>query len=315
MSGLPPEAVTAAHAQRIAEIDTLVAPASVPVPGQGTSIDADGAIAVYTVADTDPQSRHATWSELRRQVLAQIRVAGPDAAAGMRRLLAAWRELLADEPVPGHGESTAVLSWPSRDAEVVRVLRGSGLTATAVLAARTAAAAAGRPADGEVTVRVAQPRDTEAVAGLHEALTRWDDHFGGAYWRASTPARMCEFAAELIGSQRPRAWVAEAAGQVVATCDVEWPESAGWVSSSVAASPADVAYIGSLCVAAEARGAGIGTLLVSHVHRELDQAGVKLPLVHYAPLNPLSAPFWHRAGYRPVITTWKAQPHTVLRDG
>jgi hypothetical protein len=28
-------------------------------------------------------------------------------------------------------------------------------------------------------------------------------------------------------------------------------------------------------------------------------------LLHYAALNPLSAPFWHRSGYRPLSTRWK----------
>lgn len=308
------ESVTADHVERIRELDRLVAPATVPVAGSGALIEVDGAVGVHKVVDTDAESIGATWSELRRHVLQQIRISGPDAAGGMRRLLAAWRERLADAPVPAHGESTAVLSWPSRDAEVVKVLRGGGFTPTAVLAARTTGAVAVPAPDG-VTVRAMEPRDAPAVGELHAALMRWDDNFGGAHWRESTPERMRDFVAELMAGPRPRVWVAEAGGEVLGICDVDWPETAGWATAAVAADPATTAYIGSMCVAPGRRGGGIGAALMSHVHRELEDAGIRLPVLHYAPLNPLSGPFWHRMGYRPVLTTWKAQPHTVLRAG
>ncbi|QDZ14875.1 GNAT family N-acetyltransferase [Humibacter ginsenosidimutans] len=232
----------------------------------------------------------------------------------MRRLLAAWRERLARASIPAHGESAAVLSWASRDAAVVKVLRNSGFTPTAVLAARVGAARPG-PETTMVTVRAIAPSDVETVTSLHETLIRWDDNFGGAHWRASTPARMHDYVTELITGPRPRAWVAEVDGHVVGSCDVEWPETAGWATGGIAADPATVAYIGTMSVAPGIRGTGIGSALIAHVHRELSASGISLPVLHYAPLNPLSAPFWHRAGYRPVTTTWTAQPHTVLRDG
>jgi GNAT superfamily N-acetyltransferase len=282
------------------------------VPGEGTLIEVDGAVGVHKVLDSDPESIGATWSELHRHVLGQVRISGTDAAGSMRRLLAAWRERLADLPVPEHGESTAVLSWPSRDAEVVKVLRDSGFTPTAVLAARTTSAVS-VPAPQGVTVRPIRPEDAAAVVELHEALMRWDDNFGGAHWRPTTPARMRDFVAELIASPRPRSWVAEADGEILGICDVEWPETAAWATASVAADPGTAAYLGAMCVAPGRRGGGIGAALVSHVHREFEAAGIRTVVLHYAPLNPLSGPFWHRNGYRPVITTWKAQPHTVLR--
>jgi len=30
-------------------------------------------------------------------------------------------------------------------------------------------------------------------------------------------------------------------------------------------------------------------------------------------VNPLSAPFWHRMGYRPLWFTWEARPAAALR--
>jgi len=38
--------------------------------------------------------------------------------------------------------------------------------------------------------------------------------------------------------------------------------------------------------------------LVKRAHDELDARGISITLLHYAQLNPLSAPFWSRMGYR-----------------
>lgn len=61
------------------------------------------------------------------------------------------------------------------------------------------------------------------------------------------------------------------------------------------------------------RGGGIGAALVRHVHGELDARGIDLTLLHYAQVNPLSAPFWHRMGYRPLWSTWEARAAAALR--
>ena len=42
-----------------------------------------------------------------------------------------------------------------------------------------------------------------------------------------------------------------------------------------------------------------------------DAADTTLP--HYAQLNPLSAPFWSRMGYRPLRTGWEVRPAGSLR--
>ena len=45
----------------------------------------------------------------------------------------------------------------------------------------------------------------------------------------------------------------------------------------------------------------------------LDARGVDITLLHYAQLNPLSAPFWSRMGYRPLWTGWEVRPAASLR--
>jgi len=49
------------------------------------------------------------------------------------------------------------------------------------------------------------------------------------------------------------------------------------------------------------------------VHDELSARGIDVTLLHYSQMNPLSAPFWHRMGYRPLWTTWEARPAAALR--
>ena len=67
------------------------------------------------------------------------------------------------------------------------------------------------------------------------------------------------------------------------------------------------------------RPAGLGVCRHQHVPADtLAQtwgAATKfvLTLLHYSQMNPLSAPFWHRMGYRPLWTTWEARPAASLR--
>ncbi|MFZ0664696.1 MAG: hypothetical protein WAM97_03005, partial [Acidimicrobiales bacterium] len=57
---------------------------------------------------------------------------------------------------------------------------------------------------------------------------------------------------------------------------------------------------------------GIGAALTWRFHQEVDAAGVAVTLLHYEQLNPLSAPFWNRQGYRPLWTTWEAAPARLI---
>ena len=77
--------------------------------------------------------------------------------------------------------------------------------------------------------------------------------------------------------------------------------------------PGVTVYLQTMFVRPEMRGGGIGAALVSYVHRVLDARGVQTTLLHYAQLNPLSAPFWNRMGYRPLWTGWEVRPAAWLR--
>lgn len=78
-----------------------------------------------------------------------------------------------------------------------------------------------------------------------------------------------------LGRDEPWTWVAEVDGQLTGLLMIDPPERAGWVAP-------------------------------------LDAAGAAVTLLHYAGLNPLSGPFWHRCGYRPLWTTWRVSPAARL---
>ena len=81
----------------------------------------------------------------------------------------------------------------------------------------------------------------------------------------------------------------------------------------MAGDPEQVAYLGVMSVQPGRRSGGIGSALAAQLHRAADEAGIKTTVLHYAAMNPLSGPFWHRCGYRPLWTTWETRPHGTLR--
>jgi GNAT superfamily N-acetyltransferase len=97
----------------------------------------------------------------------------------------------------------------------------------------------------------------------------------------------------------------------VALTVVEPPDAATWIANMTR--PGATAYLQTMFVRPDERHDGIGAALVRQVHSELDARGIDLTLLHYAQVNPLSAPFWHRMGYRPLWSTWEARPASALR--
>ena len=89
------------------------------------------------------------------------------------------------------------------------------------------------------------------------------------------------------------------------------PQEAGWIAGMT--SVPDAAYLQTMFVDQAERGTGIGAALVRHLHARLDGAGIGITLLHHSQVNPLSAPFWYRMGYRPLWTSWEARPASALR--
>jgi predicted N-acetyltransferase YhbS len=256
----------------------------------------------------EPGSLELAWVAAHQFALTPW-VVGPDVGAGLDQLLQRWRMHLVSQHDAADHDSAATVRWPSRDVDGVRALLGHGLRPLTVIAARPA----GRAIDGgsatgpaDLRIRPAEHGDLDALERLGMAMMRYDAHFGSVAVRPHTARNLREDAARWLKAAQPWAWVAEHDGEAVGMVHAEPPEAAGWVGPLVRASPA--AYLGEMSVLPGARGAGVGTALVRHLHRELDATEAAVTLLHHAQLNPLSAPFWNRMGYRPLWTSWEVRP-------
>ncbi len=291
-----------------------------PEPGeQSTTCGAD-----LTVASADghvvasglcrhahlaPGSLELAWGAAHQFALTPL-VAGPDVGESLSRLLERWRTHLVCQQGAADEDSEAMVRWPSRDVEGVRALLEHGLRPLTVIAARPAVRAGGgstvAASEAGLRIREAGPGDLDALERLGMAMMRYDAHFGSVTVRPDTASRLRESAARTLDAARPWIWLAERDGEAIGMVQADPPEAAGWVAPLIR--PRPVAYLGAMSVLPRARGTGVGTALVRHLHRELDSTGAAVTLLHHAQLNPLAAPFWNRMGYRPLWTSWEIRP-------
>ncbi len=267
----------------------------------------------------EPGSIDLTWGAAQRFQLVP-KISGPDPAAALDLLLTRWREHLAEVPAAANLDDTAaIVTWPSRDVDGIRVLQRHGLVPLAVIAARhtntsispsTGTVSDPARADG-VRIRRAGPDDVEAVAALGYGLVRYDAYFGAVVDRPGTRAALRREAEGLLSAPEPWVWLAERDGSAVGLLAAERPEKANWIAPLIRLSPA--AYLQQGFVLPGERGTGIGARLTATFHAEVAAAGVPVTLLHYSQVNPLSAPFWSQQGYRPLWTSWEARPAHTLR--
>jgi GNAT superfamily N-acetyltransferase len=276
-----------------------------------------------------PGSLDLCWGAARRFQLS-ARVAGPDVAADLDRLLSQWRDHLTRVPGAGTPDSAAVVTWPSRDIDGVRPLLRHELTPLTVAAVRGPRGSA-RPGDGlprravgdvrnasapatadsAVKIRQASAEDIDEVVRLGLELIRFDAHFDCVIERPGASDALRRYMARMLEIPGSWTWLAERDGTAVGMLSAEPPEDAGWIAPVVGVAP--VAYLMQMIVSPGERGSGLGASLVAEAHREMDATGVAAVLLHYGQLNPLSAPFWSRQGYRPLWTSWEARPARAIR--
>jgi GNAT superfamily N-acetyltransferase len=277
----------------------------------------------YVPADTLAQ----TWGTATKFVLS-VRLRGPDVQAAVDDLLTQWRDHLDKQPDAKDGDTAAIVNWPARDITGVLALLRHGLQPMTVIAVRPARRPTAIPASpaastGNTTpksragkqhglvIRPAEPADLGRVTGLEMGVVRYDAHFGGSIPRPDTEALVRAETQAALAKRPGWTWLAEQDGQPVALTVVEPPAAATWIASMTR--PGATAYLQTMFVRPGDRSAGVGAALVRHVHSELDARGIGLTLLHYSQVNPLSAPFWHRMGYRPLWSTWEARPAITLR--
>jgi GNAT superfamily N-acetyltransferase len=294
------------HDRRLRALDPLV-PESAPLgePGDGEiALSVPSATGIYRRQRLDPDSMRADERALDLHVL-DARVAGPDPAVAMAALLDRWEEHIAAGEVAADGDSEAFLRWPSRDTSLTATFLSHRLVPTGVRAVRPG----GRPtpaAPAGVTVRALRDADLDTAVGLALELARWNTQFGGRRPRPSTEVTYRRIFGGRLAWPTPWVWLAEVAGAVTGMIVVNPPERAEFAVPWVATGP--VAYVGAMVVGAGHRGDGVGVALVATAHAALDAAGVAVTLLDYYALNPLSVPFWHRCGYRPLSTDWTRRP-------
>jgi GNAT superfamily N-acetyltransferase len=260
-----------------------------------------------------------TWGAAGRFSLI-LRLREADTSAALDDLLGQWRDHLAGLPEAGAGDTAAMVTWPARDVSGVNALLRHGMQALTVIAVRPAGRAVA--ADGAVTardagspsdlvIREARPEDLDAVTELEMGVIRFDAHFGATIVRPDTEALVRAETQAALAARPAWAWLAERDGRPVGLVHVQPPEHSGWIAGMTR--PGTTVYLQTMFVRPGERSGGVGAALVRHAHAVLDARGVQTTLLHYAQVNPLSAPFWNRMGYRPLWTCWEVHPAASLR--
>jgi GNAT superfamily N-acetyltransferase len=254
-----------------------------------------------------------TWGTADRfSLIARLREA--DTSAALDDLVGQWRDHLAGLPGTRAGDTAAMITWPARDVSGVTTLLRHGLQPITVIAVRPArsTAAGPRPAgDESLVIREAAPADLDVVTELEMGVIRYDALFGAAILRPATEELVRAETQAALAVRPARAWLAERDGEPVGLVHVQPPEQSRWIAGMTRAGV--TVYLQTMFVRPGDRGGGVGEALVRHVHAVLDARGVDTTLLHFAQLNPLSAPFWSRMGYRPLWTGWEVRPAASLR--
>src|SRR5215470_5722741 len=262
-----------------------------------------------------------TWGTADRFSLV-VRLREADTAAALDDLMGQWRDHLAGLPGTGADDTAAMITWPARDVSGVTTLLRHGLQPITVIAVRPARPgtagpqpggdAGPRPAGGEsLVIREAGPADLDVVTEFEMGVIRYDALFGAAILRPVTEELVRAEIQAALAVRPARAWLAERDGEPVGLVHVQPPGESRWITGMTRSGV--TVYLQTMFVRPGDRGAGVGEALVRHLHAVLDARGVDTTLLHYAQLNPLSAPFWSRMGYRPLWTGWEVRPAISLR--
>jgi len=314
------ESLTAEVAARWRAIDPLLpTPAAAEqscgtqlcVTGPGGRLIADGRCEHW---HGEAGSLDLTWGAAHQFRLTP-RAAGRHVGSSLDQLLAQWAGHLSAVPGAAAADSAAVVTWPSRDTSGVQALLRHGFAPLEVIAARPTG---GRPtecewdpSDQEIQLRRAGPADIDAVVSLGLEVIRFDAEVSSVTVRPSTAAALRGDCVALLSGPLPLAWLAERDGNPVGMLIAEPPTAAAWIAPLAGAAP--ISYLLLAGVQPGERGHGVGAALAARFHEDIAAAGVQLSLLHYAQVNPLSAPFWSQQGYRPLWTVWEARPASTIR--
>lgn len=292
------------HAGRLHRLDPLLPP---PVELLGETSRCIGvtdgqsrlvAVGAPSVVRPQPGSIELTWgTSVQHHLSAYVGAREPMAA--LDGLLGRWL----DKVPAAEGDSSAVISWPSRDFPASSVFSRHGLLPLSCIAVRGGVTSPASAPETDATIRQATVDDLGDIVGLRLAEIRFAESFLATTERSFTRTRIREGVLEALQTAQPWVWVAERDSRVIGVAIVTPPEKAQWVAPMVSAPRP--AYVDCVSVIAGRRGEGVGSALVAALQARLDQAGVVVSLLHHSLFNPLAAPFWARHGYRPLWMVWE----------
>jgi GNAT superfamily N-acetyltransferase len=309
--------INEAVGQRWRSIDPLLPEPTTLPEGCGTPIKALGhdgrpvGLAVCRHQLVPAGSLSQTWDAATKFTLT-MRLRDADTRAAADDLLTQWHDHLADLPEAREDDTSAVVTWPSRDVTGITALMKHALQPLSVIAVRRAGLPTPRHGETpDLVIRPAEPADQDSVTELELGVIRYDAHFGAAFPRPATPKLVQEATRRNLEQRPDWTWLATRHGQAIGLAVVEPPAEAEWIAGMTR--PGRTVYLSSMFISPDERGTGTGAKLITHVHDALDARGIDLTLLHYAQLNPRSGPFWHRMGYRPLWSTWESLPASTLR--
>jgi GNAT superfamily N-acetyltransferase len=188
---------------------------------------------------------------------------------------------------------------PAGDADLQEAWVALGFGRFLTAATRTVAEPVAVAHPRVLTIERASPEDIDEVMRLADDLAEW-------HWRspifwpllAQPHAAARQFNLDALRNADIPFFVAYEDGRAVGMQTFLRPGfSPGFVKRS-----GDV-YLYEGVVANEARGGGIGATLLSHSMAWARGAGFESCTLHFAPANPLGAPFWTHHGFEPVEYT------------
>lgn len=242
------------------------------------------------------------WGPRSKDIL-QIYSRTTPALDSLIELLTRFVTRIEAEGETGSGDRAGIIRIPSVFSSWTRPMLAAGFrpqSVTAIQPIRTSMAGLLDPTEN--CLRKPTENDRERILDLAEEMHASDVAAGSAWPRKNARTLLSSYVDELIAAEDGWVYVAEDGEQIVGFIALSRPEASTWAAPATSLTPS--VYLGLAAVTAKARRQGIGRRLTNAVHRKAAISGQSAILLDHAALSPLSAPFWHRQGYRPLWTTW-----------
>ncbi|MDO5068470.1 MAG: GNAT family N-acetyltransferase [Propionibacteriaceae bacterium] len=281
------------HNHWLAEIDPMLGPVQVPSGERWVQVG-DELAATWLASRTDPAAPYALWAADVVENLS-FRAASAPTSRAFEQLLTAWLE--ARQPIPAR----LTVTIPALATQLIPGLLAHGFRPGTSFAIRLVGDEPAPAPSATTTVRPPVAADRDALLELLFELHLWELPYGATLDRPHAKELLAIYLDEAL--DRPEwTFVAEQQDRPVGLLTLNPPEDSEWAAPLVSVHP--VCYLGFAAVSSASRTSGIGALLARHAMHRAAAAHARAVLLDHATLSPLSTPFWHRRGFRPLWTRW-----------